>query len=318
MAAQQMFAAAYVFAGAGMDVLFLFKKCIAIIVIFVPFFILYLNYLYRFQHPTFDPFRDASSISFAMLKEIQRRGLSFKNIMVKSKNCLAKDNLMEIVLDIPRHSYTKYINKNTLTEAYFAECEKSLRDEHVYIVISNTGSPASELISLFTQKTYNHVSLSFDKDLKTVISYNGGENISPPGLNQEQLAFFNKKDDASIIVYRIPATKEKKKIAINKIKEINETGSAYNLIGLVTKTSLRPNIMFCSQFVYQILTIAGLAYFQNSATKIKPTDFVEKDYYRKLQYCYEIKFNEPAFALNKNHLRFVEAEHGIEKGELPL
>src|SRR5699024_9040631 len=124
------------------------------------------------------------------------------------------------------------------------------------------------------------------------ISYNGGENVAPPGLNQEQLENFNKKDDASIMVYKISAPKEKKQIAIDKIREINEKGSAYNLVGLVTKVSIRPNIMFCSQFVYNILKVAGLEYFQSSATKIKPTDLVEKDYYRKLQFCYEIKFNE--------------------------
>jgi len=81
-------------------------------------------------------------------------------------------------------------------------------------------------------------------------------------------------------------------MTIDKIKEINETGSAYNLVGLITKVSLRPNIMFCSQFVYSILKECGLAYFESPATKIKPTDLVEKDYYRKLELCYEIKFNE--------------------------
>src|SRR5699024_11238293 len=105
------------------------------------------------------------------------------------------------------------------------ECEKSLEDEHLYIVLSSTGSPASELISLFTNKAYNHVSLSFDKELKTIISYNGGESISPPGLNQEQLIYFNKKNDASIIVYRIAASKENKQVIIDKIKEINKISS---------------------------------------------------------------------------------------------
>lgn len=203
-----------------------------------------------------------------MIKEFHHRGNTFKNKVIKSKNTLSKDNLHEFLQDIPRHSYTKYINKNTLTEEYFEECEKSLEDEHLYIIISSTGSPASELISLFTNKAYNHVSLSFDRDLKTIISYNGGENVSPPGLNVEQLEFFNKKDDASILVYKIAAPKEKKQLAIDKIREINETGSAYNLVGLVTKVSLRPNIMFCSQFVYNILKIAGLEYFQSSATKL--------------------------------------------------
>lgn len=145
---------------------------------------------------------------------------------------------------------------------------------------------------MFTNKAYNHVSLSFDKELKTIISYNGGESISPPGLNQEQLIYFNKKNDASIIVYRIAASKEHKQVIIDKIKEINEIGSAYNLIGLVTKVSIRPNIMFCSQFVYNILKVAELEYFYSPPAKVKPTDFIENDYYRKLEFCYEIKFNE--------------------------
>lgn len=292
MSAQHVFNALFVFAGVKVGLLFLVKKLIAIIIIFVPFFVLYLNYLYRIQYKFSNSLKDASTISFEMIKEIHKRSMTLKNKVMKNKNTLSIENLNEIIQDIPRHSYTKYLNKNSLTDEYFMECEKSLEDEHLYIIISSTGSPASELISIFTNKDYNHVSLSFDRELKTIISYNGGENVSPPGLNQEQLAFFNKKEDASIMVYKISARREKKQAVIDKIKEINETGSAYNLVGLVTKISIRPNIMFCSQFVYSILKFAGLEYFQSTSTKIKPTDLVENDYYRKLEFCYEIKFNE--------------------------
>lgn len=290
MILQQVFNTSFVFSGNDVWGILMLKKFVAIIIIFVPFFVLYLNYLYTLQYQF--SFKDASSISFEMIKEIHGRGVVFKNKVSQGANSLSRDNLNEIVQDIPRHSYTNYLNKNTLTNQYFEECEKSLEDEHLYIVISSTGSPASELISLFTNKAYNHVSLSFDRELKTIISYNGGENVAPPGLNQEQLVYFNKKDDASIIVYRISTPREKKQAVIDKIREINEIGSAYNLIGLVTKASIRPNIMFCSQFVYNILKVAGLEYFHSPSTKVKPTDFVENDYYRKLQFCYEIKFNE--------------------------
>jgi len=201
------------------------------------------------------------------------------------------DSLAEIAKDIPRHSYTKYLNRNTLTEAYFKECEASLEDEHLYIVISSTGSSSSELISVFTRKEYNHVSLSFDRDLRTILSYNGGENVSPPGLNREQLDYFNRKVDASMLVYSLKAPKEKKQLVLDKIKEINEKGSAYNLVGLVTKVSVRPNIMFCSQFVYSILRYAELIFFTEKAASVRPSDFIERDYYRKLKFCYEIKFN---------------------------
>ncbi|MBC1483757.1 hypothetical protein HCJ52_10735 [Listeria sp. FSL L7-1485] len=290
LALQQVLAALYLFSGGESWMFFTIKKVAAILIIFVPFLVGYFYYLYTLQREF--SIKEATSISFEMLREVYLVGTAYKTKWQKSKNSFSKDNLNEILKDIPRHSYTKYLNKNTLTEAYFEECTKSLNDKHLYIVISSTGSPASEVISLFTNKTYNHVSLSFDRDLKTTISYNGGENITMPGLNPEKIISFNKKSDASVMVYQLEISKEKKQLIIDKIKEINEKGSAYNLVGLVTKVSLRPNIMFCSQFVYNILRFAQLEYFQDSATKIKPTDFVERDYYRKLAFCYEIKFNE--------------------------
>ncbi|MGJ8729743.1 hypothetical protein ACRW9N_04650 [Listeria aquatica] len=290
LALQQVLTALYLFSGGDSWMVFTIKKVAAILMIFVPFLIGYFHYLYTLQREF--SIKEATSISFEMLREVYLIGAGYKTKWQKSKNSLSRDNLNEILKDIPRHSYTKYLNKNTLTEAYFEECEKSLKDEHLYIVISSTGSPASEVISLFTNKAYNHVSLSFDRDLKTIISYNGGENITLPGLNQEKITSFNKKSDASVIVYELQAPKEKKRLIIDKVREINEKGSAYNLVGLVTKVSLRPNIMFCSQFVYKILQFAELEYFRDSAAKIKPTDFVERDYYRKLAFCYEIKFNE--------------------------
>ncbi|ANK37088.1 hypothetical protein AOB58_286 [Staphylococcus sp. AntiMn-1] len=38
------------------------------------------------------------------------------------------------------------------------------------------------------------------------------------------------------------------------------------------------------------MKIANLEYFEANNTKVKPTDFVENDYYRKLEFCYEIAF----------------------------
>jgi len=43
--------------------------------------------------------------------------------------------------------------------------------------------------------------------------------------------------------------------------------------------------MFCSQFVYTMLKVAGLEYFDKQPEKVKPTDFVELDYERKLEFC---------------------------------
>jgi hypothetical protein len=214
------------------------------------------------------------------------------DIINKGQKSLSKDNIYELLKYLPRHNSFRYINKESITDEYFESAYQTLTDPNIYIIISNTGSPASEIISMFTRKKYNHASLSFDKELKTIISYNGGEKLYPPGLNMEIIEYFNKKQDSSIIVYSVLLSAENKKMIIDKIKEINSQGNAYNLFGLVFKSSFKPNIMFCSQFVYRMLKIAGLSYFEKQDGQIKPTDLIELDYYRKLSYEYEIKLNE--------------------------
>jgi hypothetical protein len=214
---------------------------------------------------------------------------NIKEMVNKGYKSVSKENMEELLRDMPRHNSFRYINKGSLTGEYFELVYKTLSDLNIYVVISNTGSPASEIISMFTRKQYNHASLSFDRDLKTIISYNGGERIYPPGLNMEMVKYFNKKEDSSIIVYSIPATIEKKKAIIDKVGEINAEGNAYNLFGLVFKFSFKPNIMFCSQFVYKMLKNVNLHYFEKKDGQIKPTDLIEMDYYRKLRYEYEIK-----------------------------
>ena len=243
----------------------------------------------RSSSPFYLPSAEEAEFTF---NEIVDNIQDVKNTIEKGKECLSKENIDEIASDIPRHNSFKYINKGSLTDAYFDAADKTMGDPKLYIVISKTGSPASEVISLFTQKQYNHASLSFDRELKTIISYNGGERVSPPGLNREMISYFNRKPGSSILVYSLQITEEQKQVIIDQIREINNEGNAYNLLGLVFKHSFRPNIMFCSQFVYKMLKIAGAHYFEKKDKQVKPTDLIEMDYYRKLRYEYEIRFNE--------------------------
>lgn len=226
---QQVYINGFVFNEKGIWIAFIIEKIVAIIIIFVPFFLRYLHYLYTLENQFSS--QEQSSVNFAMIKLFNNKHNSLKQNLNQGKVALSKENLNEILEDIPRHSYVRYLNKNTLNDNYFEECIKSLSDPYIYIVISSTGSSASEVISLFTHKIYNHVSLSFDKDLKTTISYNGGEKLTQPGLNSEQIISFNKKSDASIMVYKLATTIKQKKKMIDTIKEINQQGSAYNLVG---------------------------------------------------------------------------------------
>jgi hypothetical protein len=264
-------------------------RIVGIVFILIPFSVkkvLSKNKNIKFYLPS------VQDITVFTFNELVENIKNIKDMINKGRISLSKENIDELLQDIPRHNSFRYINRGSLTEDYFETAYQTLNDLNMYIIISNTGSPASEIISMFTKKQYNHASLSFDKELKTIVSYNGGEKIYPPGLNIEMIKYFNKKQDASIIVYSIPISAEKKRIIINKIKDINKQGNAYNLFGLVLKFSFKPNILFCSQFVYKMLKSVGLNYFERKDGQIKPTDLIELDYYRKLKYEYEIKFNE--------------------------
>lgn len=193
-------------------------------------------------------------------------------------------DIISIATDMSRHNALNYVNRNSLNEKYFEIAEKSLDNGYLYIILSSTGSAAGELIRRVTKKEYAHASIAFDEELKTIVSYNGGENIYAPGLNQELIEFFNKKDDANIIIYKIKADREKKQKILDEIKKINQMGSSYNILGLVIPYSHQENIMFCSQFVYCMLKSAGLNYFEKKPEEVKPTDFVELDYKRHLEY----------------------------------
>jgi hypothetical protein len=263
-------------------------RFVGTIILFIPFVIQ--GFVSRRNVKFYFP--SVQDISVFTYNELLENINEVMEIAEKGRVSLSNENLNELLEDIPRHNSFRYINKGSLTEDYFNTACKTLDDSNIYIIISNTGSPASELISLFTKKEYNHSSLSFDRNLETIISYNGGERVYPPGLNMEMLKYFNRKKDSSIIVYSIPITLEKKKEIINKIEEINNQGNAYNILGLVLKFSFKPNIMFCSQFVYKMLQIAEINYFEKKEWQIKPTDLIELDYYRKLKFEYEIKFNK--------------------------
>ncbi|MCL1982067.1 MAG: hypothetical protein FWG53_03105 [Clostridiales bacterium] len=205
-------------------------------------------------------------------------GLSFNEVMQ------AAGGLVEIIKDMPRHNVLEYVNRNAVDDAYFKEAEGSLGDGYIYVALSSTGTAAGELIRSVTKKDYSHVSLSFDVGLKTLVSYNGGNNLFAPGMNHELLKFFYQKEDANLLVYKIKATVTQKRAILSEIRKINDEGSSYNLIGLLLPYSHKENIMFCSQFVYHVLKKTGLAYFDKAPHEVKPMDFIELDFKRDLEF----------------------------------
>ncbi|MDR1029015.1 MAG: hypothetical protein LBL63_06310 [Clostridiales Family XIII bacterium] len=275
----------------GMIFFALIRRAFGVIMLFLPFVVNRYMSAGRYSSFYLPSVQEAMTISFAELKAGKNSIRRTVSKIGHARKSMSPENMKDIISDLPRHDSFRYINNGSLTQEYFTEAYKSLEDPNIYIVVSNTHSAASEVISVFTQKQYNHASLSFDRELDTVVSYNGGERVYPPGLNREMIDYFNKKQGSSILVYRLPCTPDQKKLMIKKVEEINREGNAYNMLGLVLKYSHKPNIMFCSQFVYRMLRIAGLSYFEKDSARVRPTDFVELDYYKKLRFVYELRLN---------------------------
>lgn len=280
-----------IFAGATTTKL-LFAKTLSLV-----FFLTPLTFESIFLNDDFSrlyfPNRDSiTTFSYAFFKENRDVLISGVEEAKNFKKGVTAKNLKEVIVDLPRHGYRSYVNDGSLTKEYFEFVESTLDDPYIYIVLSNTGSGASELISSFTKRNYAHSSISFDSDLKSIISFNGGEKINPPGLNHETLDFFNKKKDSSILVYKLETTREQKQKIIDMVKNINNEGSAYNIIGIFRIDLNKPNMLVCSQFVYMLLKSAGIAYFEKKPSRVRPTDLIELDYHRKLIFEYELFLND--------------------------
>lgn len=270
----------------------LLNNFIATLFIITPFIIEKIVTVKKYIDINLPSIEDIYTVSFNEFRTNKDRIINSFSAINSTRKKLSIKNFKNVILDLPRHSSFRYISNGNLTDDYFKKAYLSIKDPNIYIIISRTCSPASELISVFTHKHYNHASIAFDKELETIVSYNGGEKVYPPGLNYEIIDYFIKKNDSAILVYSIKATKKQKKKIIDKIKQINDEGSAYNLLGLVLKQSFKPNIMFCSQFVYKMLELGDLTYFNMNPKHVKPTDFIEKDYYKKAKFEYNILSNK--------------------------
>lgn len=267
-------------------------RFLGILIVFIPFFVECLFSQKRtnlFAAPTLE---NPSVIPYSLLLYDKDTVVSNIEKIRNAGEALSKVHFEEIIEDLPRHSSFSYINNGSLTDAYFQKASSTLDDGYVYLVITKTKTAPSEVLGLFTGRQFNHVSISFDKDLHTAISYNGGQNVTPPGMNPELLEQLTRNNGSCVLVYRLPASREQKRIILDRIQKINAEGSAYNLLGLVLKFSYQPNIMFCSQFVYTMLQEADLNYFDMRAALVKPSDFVELDYHRTLEFAYEISLQD--------------------------
>jgi hypothetical protein len=159
----------------------------------------------------------------------------------------------------------------------------------IYILFSDTNTNFAKIAMKLTRDPYNHVSLSFDKSLNTLITFLdiGTEN----GLARENpLLRYNNSTRFELFYINITNSEFEKLLSI--IKDISIKGSNYNLTSAITNSALQlPSkknspidktgsySMFCSQFVYYLIKEIGLERkifaYRKSPEFVKPYDILK-------------------------------------------
>ena len=129
----------------------------------------------------------------------------------------------------------------------------------------------SNIIALFTQKEYSHVSLSLDSSFTQMFSFGRKipSKVLPAGLVEENLysGVFAMYPNSRCLVYKINITSQQFDFLQNEINKFfeNKDEYKYSVLGTVTayfnKPHKREHYYFCSQFVYYVLQKAGVKHF---------------------------------------------------------
>ena len=151
----------------------------------------------------------------------------------------------------------------------------------IYIILTQTYSIVSRIISLFSKSKYSHVSISLDKKCDKMYSF--GRKVDYfafiGSFKEENInkGLFLKSNKSLMALYELNVTLAQYKKIKEKINEIKENSDGYNLIGVVLvpfNVKLRRNKYYCSEFVNEVLESVGIK-IDNSFNKVvKPEDFI--------------------------------------------
>lgn len=157
-----------------------------------------------------------------------------------------------------------------------------MEEKRIYIVLTDTGTLFTRFIKLYTKKSFNHASLSFDKSLTEVYSF-GRKTPSNPfigGFVKENMKshFFNQ---AKCRVYSCTVSSAQYQKMISYIQKINNEKSLYryNLLGLFgipfNMQINRKYAFFCSQFVATVLLECECVNFSKPPSLITPHELIK-------------------------------------------
>ena len=149
----------------------------------------------------------------------------------------------------------------------------------MYFVFTDTGTTLAKLINFFTRQSLNHVSISFDSELREVYSFGRKKPRNPfiGGFVKEDIrSDFLKNSESAVYVFRI--SEEDYTRIMEEIKAVEEHKEAYKynfigLLGVLLQIEInREYAMFCSQFVATVMRDVRSFHFNKPSCFITPTD----------------------------------------------
>lgn len=185
---------------------------------------------------------------------------------------------------------------NIIVEIILTKVWGMLGDTYVYILLTDTGTLFTKSIKKYTKAPYNHVSLSFDSDLKELYSF-GRKRPSNPfngGFVREDVenGTYRKYPGTTCVIYKMAVTQRE----VEKMRRIigvfqkKETKWFYNLLGVIGVSINEPveidSSYFCSQFVSDVLHRSGIKLWDKLPSLVTPDDFRQSD---RLEWIYEGK-----------------------------
>ena len=153
----------------------------------------------------------------------------------------------------------------------------------IYIILMDTKTIPSRIVSLFTMYRYSHVAISFDKKCDVIYSFgrknlywifNGGFVVENKDGN-----FFRRFKDTRCKIYEIDVSRKQYDNLIKIVSEMDKNRNMYkyDFFGIILRY-LGLNITFrnkyvCSYFIAKLLMDNSVCKFDKDICFVKPKDF---------------------------------------------
>lgn len=163
-----------------------------------------------------------------------------------------------------------------------------MKNDKLYVILTQTYSGIAKIIKLFTHDTYSHASLSFDDRCHEMYSF-GRKFLYFPfyGIfkkeNLRKGLFRNKR--SKIAIYEIDVTEEQYNNAKKKVLEIKNSNNGYNIMGLLLaefKIKTHRNKYYCSEFVNVVLSSEGVNILKRNNRLFTPEELVQNKKFKKI------------------------------------